>query len=136
MTHCIECGNPWGIILDRGEEPSPEGLAAAQAELVQLLLCECWYSYDEEDAENIARIDVSLLPSVRATEIIYITEALGRFADELGVGDAYLEDCWHEVEYVDLPKWLLKGRKRRWAYLWDCCNIGHDSIYFRKEILA
>ncbi len=129
MTHCIECGNPWGVILNRGEQPSDEAQALAIAELHEVLICERWYGYDEPDCDLIDR---SKLPPVRATEVVYLTEALARFVDDNGICDpTFLDDCWQEVQYVDLPAWLIKGRKHRWAYLWDCCNIGGPEQYLR-----
>ncbi len=31
--NCIECGKPWGVILDRGEEPSPDAEKLARNEM-------------------------------------------------------------------------------------------------------
>jgi hypothetical protein len=128
MTHCQECGNPWGVLLDRGETPSDEKLAAARAELIDVLINEHWVN--DYEPEEIARIDTSKLPKVSASEVVFITEALARFVDEHGLGESYADECWVEEDWVDIPKWLLKGRKHRWALRWDCCNIGAPVHYY------
>lgn len=125
-TFCIECGRPWGVIFERTEEPTDERVAEARAALIESLReqWECDYEPDQMDA-----LDETALPQTELKRIVYISEALARFADERGIGEAYLDGCWQTLDDVDLPAWLLKGRKQRWAVLWDCCNIGSPEFY-------
>lgn len=125
---CIECGLPWGVILERGEEPTAERVEVCRQELVELLIAECWdYGYDTDD---FARIDTSLLPPVRVATVVYLSAALAKFCDEHGICEpTFMDDCWQDIRDVDLPLWLVKGRKQRTAVLWDCCNIGHPEDY-------
>lgn len=135
MTHCMECGKPWGVILDRGQTPTPEIVDAARRELLADLRdqWDCDYEPEEVDTVDWTHQDFS----VRATEVVYLTEALARFCDENGICDPlFLDDCWQELAYVDLPGWLLKGRNRRWAILWDCCGIGNLSVYVKQTEVA
>ena len=124
VTHCIECGRPWGVILGRTEEPSDE-----LAELARANMIECWIEVAEIDHEEGTRFDTDRLPPVRAMRIVYLTEALATFCDTIGIDPEFLDDCWQEVDNVSLPAWLLKGRKQRWAYGWDCCEIGWSENY-------
>ena len=36
--------------------------------------------------------------------------------------------AWYAIDDLDMPAWLLKGRARRWAYLWDCCDLHLDGF--------
>lgn len=131
MTFCQECARPWGVILDRGVLPSDEGFASARALLIADLrdYWDCEYEADEVD-----RIDWDALPPVSAVEVVYITEATSAFAcDSLNADWGVETSCWVELAWCDLPSWLLKGRKRRWAYRWDCCDIGDAQNYMTKE---
>lgn len=131
MTHCQDCGHPWGVVLKRGEMPTPETV-----ELCRLELVEQWLEQAECDEDEGVKFDTSKLPPVKVVEVVYLTEALARFCDENGICDpCFADDCWQELEWVDLPGWLLKGRKRRWAVRWDCCNIGWTSNYVVSEAL-
>lgn len=126
MTHCQECARPWGILLDRGELPTPEKIEAARAELIELL----WEQWEcDYEPEELARVDKTKLPPVEPSWVVYITEGLARFVDEHCLGESYADECWVEEDWVDIPAWLLKGRKHRWALRWDCCNIGFPSAH-------
>ena len=132
VTHCIECGRPWGVILGRTEEPSDE-----LAELARAAMVESWVEVAECDHEGGTRFDTDRLPQVTAMRIVYLTEALARFCDDNGICEpTFLDDCWQDIEDVDLPRWLLKGRKQRWAYGWDCCEIGGSDNYVMELIDA
>lgn len=122
IASCQECGRPWGAILKRGVGPSDELQAIAQAQMVDELLG----LYDET-----LRVDKTLLPQVTPVDIVYVTGSLARFVAERLNGDAFLEECWQEIGDTDLPAWLLKGRRRRIAYRWNCCEIGHIDQYTR-----
>lgn len=135
MTNCIECGRPWGVILDRGKEPSEEDTANARAEMIDVLLHEVWDC--DYDPEELARIDTAKFPPVIATEVIYITEATAAFADEHGFGEGLEGGLWYsmsDARYA-FPAWLLTGRKRRWALRWDCCDLGSPEHYTRAAVL-
>ncbi len=141
---CIECGRPWGIILERGEEPSPEAEKLARDEMVEVLVHECWdFGYDPTDpeiVEELAKVDQDKLPAVRATKVVYISPATARWISDFDLGEAFLEGCWQEVRYCDIPTWILKSRKQRWAYVWDhrggCCELGGPEHYQREEVSA
>lgn len=127
MTLCVECARPWGVLLDRGEEPSDERAVLARVELVEVLReqWECDYEPDE-----LAPVDWDALPPVRSTLVVFISESLCKFADEAtGYCDVPEPDCWYELDHVDFPQWLLKRRKKRWAYLWPCCDLGSPEHY-------
>lgn len=124
MTICMECGRPWGVILERGELPSEEAQHLAQLELEEELMESL--EYDLADGEIVNLIEV---PKVEAEEIVWITDALANFASEHLNCDMMPESaCWCVVDDVDLPAWVLKGRARRWAYRWDCCNLKTDTF--------
>lgn len=137
--NCIECGNPWGVILERGEEPSPEAEALAQAEMVELLIHETWdFGYDPtepEVVEELARIDEAKFPAVRATRIVYISPATAAWISDHNLGEADLDGCWQEIDWCDVPAWIIKSRKQRWAYVWSnrggCCELGGPEHYYR-----
>lgn len=122
MTSCMECGNPWGVILDRGEEPTDERQRKAQAELVAMWLEQVECHHDEG-----TRFDTDRLPKCHAVEIVHVTEALAWFSSEQF--GSYVDAGWWDAADCDIPGWLLKGRMRRWAYRWDCCDIGWSERY-------
>lgn len=132
MTHCQECGKPWGVILNLREQPSPNRETLARAELIEML-CEQW-ECDYEPAEMSA-IDWQHSDfAVTATEVVYLTESLARFVEWNNICDpCWLDECWQELQHTDMPGWLLRDRKRRWAYRWDCCNIGGAQKYAYLE---
>lgn len=118
-ANCLECGHPWGVILERGELPSESAQLLAQLEMEEELM-ECL----ENELADDEVVNLTEVPKVEAEEIIWITDALAKFASEHL--DCYMmpeSACWCVVEDVDLPAWMLKGRARRWAYRWDCCNL-------------
>jgi hypothetical protein len=119
-TNCMECGRPWGVILDRGELPSEKAQFLAQTQLEEELM-----QYLEDGLSPDGEVvNLTGVPQVEAEEIVFITEATAAFASEYLNCDMMPESaCWSVVGDVDLPAWLLKGRKRRWAYRWDCCNL-------------
>ncbi len=117
---CNECERPWGVLLDITELPTDENRTVAQRFMEESLV-----EYLEEhvlDAFEIADIDGA--PSVEAEEVVWVTEAVADFAtgrlgcDQIGEGPA-----WYPIDQFDAPQWLLRGRKRRWAYRWDCCQL-------------
>lgn len=118
--------------MERGEEPSDEKLAEARAELIWLLMNENWEA--DYSPEELAAVDTEQLPKVFASQVVYISESLARFVDDHGLGESYAEECWVEEDWVDIPRWLLKGRKHRWALRWDCCNIGSPENYKRALV--
>lgn len=132
VLRCQECGCPWGAILRRGVEPSDEMRQLAQSQMAGQLvnLWRCW------EGEDDLGVDESRLPRVAPTEVVYITEALARFASEYLNADAVLGACWQEVDSVDVPRWTLKGRKRRTAYRWNCCTLGSYRLYVPAEVTA
>ena len=84
-----------------------------------------------------AELDLEKLPQVAAVKVVHLTAALAKFCDENGICDPEFEtDCWQELEWVDLPRWLLKGRKQRWAYRWDCCDLGWADNYLVTSEMA
>jgi hypothetical protein len=135
MTFCQECARPWGVLLERGEEPTPQRIEEARAELIELLMTEHWEA--DYNADELARVDVTTFPKVFASRVVFISESLARFVDEHGLGESYADECWVEEDWVDIPGWLLKGRKHRWALRWDCCDIGNpEAHYASSELVA
>jgi hypothetical protein len=123
LVRCQECGAPWGVILDRGKTPDVFAEAFARADML-----EAWLEDARCDEGDDAAFLTERLPDVKPIEVIYLSAGLVSFASEHGFGDVLPEDAaWMEVDWLDLPAWLLKGRKRRWSYRWDCCNIGWPS---------
>ena len=118
VIHCNECGQPWGIALELREEPDEFKQLAAQGVMV-----EAWHFQADENYDERTQFDLTKLPLVEPTEIVYITEALASFISEHDLAYEYLEECWQELRNIDIPKWLLRGRKTRWAYRWDCCDL-------------
>jgi hypothetical protein len=123
-TRCQECGRPWGWILARGEQIDEHALTIARDGMIDELL-EQWACDHEPDE---LELDRAAFPPVYATEVVFVTEALGRFADELGFEGFPDLPCWTEVRWLDVPAWLLKGRRRRSAIRWDCCNLAHPTV--------
>jgi hypothetical protein len=121
---CTECRRPWGVILERGELPSESAQELAQIELEEELMEILEYDIGDGEIVNLTEV-----PRVEAEEIVWITDALANFASEHL--DAYMmpeSACWCVIDDVDLPAWILKGRARRWAYRWDCCNLDTDKF--------
>ena len=132
VVGCNECCQPWGAILRRTVEPSDALWDLAQARMVDELL-DVWRCWEGDDDLSV---DVSLLPRVEPLQVVYITEATARFAAEHLNCDAFLGACWQEEDWVDMPTWLLAGRKRRIAYRWDCCTLGHVDNYVSEAVHA
>ena len=127
MTNCLGCGRPWGVILERGELPSDKAQHLAQLELEESLMEYLDYDLAEGEIVNLTEV-----PKVEAEEIVWITDALSNFATEYLNCDMMPESaCWCPIEDVDLPSWVLKGRARRWAYRWDCCNLDLDKFVIK-----
>jgi len=130
-SSCLECGRPWGVILERGEEPSDERQRLAQMELEDELR-----DYLDESADNEVVFDFSTLAKCCAQRIVFVTEKLADFAsDRFGsyVGES---PAWYRIDDCDIPRWLLKGRAQRWAYLWDCCDLDLGRFYEQQELVA
>lgn len=126
VADCQECGLPWGAILSRGTEVTDSLREIARAQMVDELL-DTWRCWEGEDDLNV---DPSRLPGVDAVEIVWLTEKLAKFCDEHLICEPnWVDSCWMEVDWLDVPSWLLKGRKRRIALRWDCCDIGHSELY-------
>ena len=120
-TCCIECGRPWGVILERGELPTEESHRLAQLAMEEELM-------DQLDEGSSHIFSLENVPEVEADEIIFVTQSLGAFASEhLG---SYIGDvpAWYPISDLDIPAWLLKGRRRRWAYRWECCTLDLDRF--------
>lgn len=128
LTHCSECGLPWGVILERGEMPSEKGQRLAELQLEEELVERL-----EEGLGEGETVNLSAPPIVEATEIVWVTEALSAYASEYLNCDVPEGPYWYDVDDLDFPKWLLKGRKRRWAYRWNCCLIHTESYIVRAE---
>lgn len=126
MTTCIECGHPWGVILGRGVEPSDEEARLAQSELEALYIEQVSGDLDEGEA-----VEIGLLPKVRSVQVVYVSPALADFVTDRPGGWA-LEECWQPLDATKIPAWLLKGRKTRWAYCWDCCDMGAVTNYMKE----
>ena len=124
MTECNECGRPWGVILERGELPSDKAQHLAQLELEEELV-----EYLEDDfgfeRGNVMTFNLESVPQAEPLEVVFVTQALADFATE-NLNCEMVSDyvpAWYVVADLDIPAWLLKGRKRRWAYKWDCCEM-------------
>lgn len=123
-TNCMECGRPWGVILELGEQPTEKAQFLAQTQLEEELM-----QYLEDGLSPGEVVNLTGVPQVEAEEIAWITDALAAFASENLNCDMMPESaCWCVVADVDLLAWLLKGRKRRWAYKWDCCGLDLDKF--------
>lgn len=124
MTICINCLRPWGVMLERGELPSERAQQLAQLELEEELMEYLEYELTEGQIANLTDV-----PKVEAEEVVFITEALSRFAsDHLNCDMMPQSACWCAIDDVDLPAWVLKGRARRWTYRWDCCNLSVNKL--------
>jgi hypothetical protein len=123
----MECGRPWGVILERGELPSDKAQHLAQLEIEEELMEHLEDCLDDGEVVNLTGV-----PQVEAEEIVWITDALANFASEhLNCYMMPESACWYPIDDVDLPAWVLKGRARRWAYRWDCCNLDLDKFVIK-----
>jgi hypothetical protein len=125
---CLECSKPWGVILERGELPSNERQRSAQAELEEELR-----DYLDKSNDNDEVFDFTSIEQCSATLVVFISQGLADFAsDRFG---SYMGDCpaWYRLKDCDLPLWLLKGRKTRWAYLWDCCDMNTEAFAVKVD---
>ncbi len=121
MTNCIECGRPWGVILERGELPSEKAQHLAQLELEEELMRYLEYDFDED---NGGIFNLEGAPQAEPQEVIFVTQALADFASEnLNCEMIGNVPAWYAIDDLDIPTWLFKGRARRWAYKWDCCEM-------------
>ena len=126
MTDCNNCGRPWGVILERGELPSDEAQRLAQLELEEELM-----EYLDDGLAEGEIVNLEGLPEAEPQEIVFVTQSLADFASEnfdSCIGDV---PAWYELDDLDIPVWLLKGRARRWAYRWDCCNMDLDTFVIK-----
>jgi len=120
-SSCIECGRPWGVVLGRGELPSTERESEARLTITDEFTDYFDYAEDRELVVVPERIPLE------AQEIVLVTEALANFASDRGYSDWGLEGgAWYPVKDLGMPTWLLKGRRRRWAYLTGCCELNID----------
>jgi hypothetical protein len=129
MTSCLECGRPWGVILERGELPSDKAQHLAQLELEERLMEYLECGLDEGEIVNLEGVRAA-----EAQEVVFVTQALADFASEnfgCCIGDV---PAWYEVDDLDIPAWLLKGRARRWSYRWDCCNMDLDGFILKSPL--
>lgn len=129
MTDCVNCGRPWGVILERGELPSDSAQRLAQLELEEALMVQLECDIAESEIFNLEGV-----PQAEPQEVVFVTDALASFASE------YFDSCqigevpaWYALDELDIPAWLLRGRARRWAYRWDCCNLDVSSF---KVVMA
>lgn len=130
VTYCQECGNPWGVILGLKEIPSPEHQSAAQTAMEESL-CEILES-GLGDSDSCYAVNLTEVPVVDLDEVVFITDATARFASEYFGAECVLGgSVWQRRDDLDIPEWLLRGRKRRWAYVWDCCSLQPDSLLKR-----
>lgn len=122
--HCLECGRPWGVILERGELPSEEAQHLAQLELEEDLM-----EYLEKGLDEGEIVNLEGAPEAEPQEVVFVTQALAVFASE-NCGSEMFGDvpAWYVLDDLDIPAWLLKGRARRWAYRWECCNLDLDGF--------
>jgi len=126
MTNCNACGRPWGVILERGELPTEKAQRLAQLELEEALM-----EYLEGGIAEGEIVNLKGVPEAEPQEVVFVTQSLADFASEnLGccVGDV---PAWYTTDDLDIPAWLLKGRARRWAYRWDCCNLDLDRFVIK-----
>jgi hypothetical protein len=125
VTSCLECGRPWGVILERGELPSEKAQNLAQLGLEEELM---EYLEDDFDEDNGGIFNLEGVPQAEPQEVVFVTYALAAFASE------HFDSCigevpaWYALDDLDIPAWLLKGRARRWAYKWDCCGLDLSSF--------
>ncbi len=115
---CMECFRPWGAILGRGFEPELKYETEARAMMLDELI--------EDMDDDTETADLSRVEALELKRVVYISEAEGDFAHDHLNCEAFIEGAWQEIDWVDLPGWFLKGRKQRWAYRWDCCNLDYD----------
>ena len=77
LSTCIQCGRPWGVILERGEMPTEKA-----ERLAQLQLEEEWMERLECSLDPGEVVNLTGLPEAEAEEIVWITEATAAFASE------------------------------------------------------
>lgn len=118
--NCMECGRPWGVILERGVLPSDELQRLAQREMEDRILEHIPFFWIKRD-----ELDLSFLPQVEPDEVVFVSRSLCDFASEKFNASAPEGPCWIRAngDGYEMPAWLLKNRKHRWAYTWNCCNI-------------
>ncbi len=120
LIACNECERPSGVLLDIAELPTDENRAVAQRFIEEALV----EHLEEHVLDPFEIADIDGVPAVEVEEVIWVTEDVANFAtvrlgcDRIGEGTA-----WYPIDQFDAPQWLLRGRKRRWAYRWDCCHL-------------
>jgi hypothetical protein len=119
LIFCNECERPWGYVLELGQLPDGTTQRIAQQAMDEALAEILEGSYHPGFVA-----DLTGAPDVDLEEIVFITEATSQFASEYLNCEVLCEgSCWMTLRDLDLPAWLLKGRKRRWSYRWDCCAL-------------
>jgi hypothetical protein len=132
MTTCIDCGNPWGVILEKGELPSDEAQRSAQLEMQEELADHIAYDY-----EDGVQFEFSSFPQVEVTEVFWLSRSTCDFISEHLNGGVPEGPCWVTRDGCDVPSWVLKSRKRRWAYRWECCSIDLSKVtVLTKDVLV
>lgn len=117
VIHCSECGRVWGIELSKDE---PDAVTKHRA--VRALVEEYVQRKFDEERRRVTLSelwDLDLTKIARLTQIVWITEAHAAFCAEKGY-EGVLGGCWQDVRYIDLPPWLLKDRKTRYAMVTEC----------------
>jgi hypothetical protein len=125
----MECGKPWGVVLERGSIATDDVIAQCRAEMQQDLR-DYWGIEDDEpfDASHV---------NVYTCTVVFIRESTNRFVDENNICEATAEDeSWNELSWVDYPAWILNGCKHRTAVRWDCCNITETDCKPKVEALT
>ena len=131
LISCTECGRPWGVTIELGELPSDERQSAAQRFMEEALV----EHLEETVLDPFEAADIDGAPRVEAEEIVWVTEAMASFASEHLSTECIGEvPAWYPIDQLDIPQWLLRGRKRRWAYRWDCCNISLHRIGWAPQV--
>lgn len=106
---CRECNRMWGIALEVQGEPDAVTVHRAVRALVEEYVA---YEY-EYHGKRVPMSVIWTMKLPQLTRIVYVTERHAIFCADKGYD--HVEEGWYDLDEIDLPAWLTKGRKTRWC---------------------
>lgn len=109
IIHCRECGRLWGIAFEIQGEPDAVTVHRAVRALVEEFVAREF----EYHCRRVLMSEIWTMELPQLTHIVYLTERHALFCAEKGYD--HVEEGWYDLDEIDLPAWLTKGRKTRWC---------------------
>lgn len=116
VIFCVECEEPWGVILPRAYDQADE----SRADLALLRACKSRHAQHWEDSSTEGERPPFVPPISRLTAVVFMATSSARWlSEEVSIDVPAESECWNEIENCDLPAWWV-NRRRRWALRTNC----------------